>query len=103
MKIIRIKRIAAIMLPVVLGLLPSAQGATDTWTGATSSNFNDPANWTPAAVPGLNDTAAFSSAAPANQPNVTANSTVKVLNFTATGYDLTSSSASTTVTLTSTA
>jgi autotransporter-associated beta strand protein len=88
----------------LLASISLVQGATKTWTGADGgdpTNYNDANNWSVAGVPGSNDTALFSTGG-APQPNVTTSASVKILNFTAGGYDLTSSSTAITLTLLST-
>ncbi len=104
MKITIIKRITGRVLPAILALAASAQGAvTYTWVGGIDNNYNNAANWTPSGGPPVaGDTVVFSTAAPANQPDVMASSSLKTINFTVTGYVLSSASAGTTLTLSST-
>lgn len=54
---------------------PLAVDALFSWTGATSTQWSTPGNWSPAGPPTGTDTAAFNSAF-SNQPNLTANATV---------------------------
>ena len=73
--------------------------ANRTWSN-TGTDFNTPGNWT-GGVPGTSDVAVFSLAA-TKQPNLSASLTIQELNFSASGYDLTSSSTSIKLTLTNT-
>lgn len=50
----------------------SAQAIDYSWTGATSTQFNDPTNWSPGTVPGSGDNAVFDTTF-ANQPNLISN------------------------------
>ncbi len=100
-----IKIIFRTFFPVVVLVAGSvAQAAvTYTWTGSVSNNYNDANNWSPAGGPPVaGDTVVFSTAAPPNQPDVMSSSSLKTINFTATGYVLSSASAGTTLTLSST-
>lgn len=53
----------------------ASRAATNTW-GNTGTNWNDSANWTAGSVPGGADVAAFTNAAYANPPWLTASSTL---------------------------
>ena len=55
-------------------------GATITWGGGTSSDWNLGSNWSPARVPGIADTATISSASP-NSPTLTSNVSIAALNL----------------------
>jgi len=46
---------------VVDRIVPPAQAAAFTWTGAVSADWFDPGNWSPAGVPGANDVATVNS------------------------------------------
>src|SRR6266404_318627 len=74
---------------------------TDPTWGNTATDFNDGASWVGGVAPGTSDIGTFSSAT-TFQPNVTANISIAGLDFTTTGWDLTSSSASIKLTLLST-
>jgi autotransporter-associated beta strand protein len=78
---------------------PDEISAARTW-GNTGTDFNAGASWTTAVAPGSGDVALFSTPA-VTQPNVTASTTIAGLYFAAgaTGYDLTSSSTATILTL----
>ena len=45
----------------LLGMLPSAQGATYNWDGSQNYSYNTAGNWTTATVPGNTDNARFNS------------------------------------------
>ena len=64
-----------------LATIGRAQAINATWTGATSSNWNDGTNWNPMNIPGNNDTATFNAAS--GSANVTvSNGNVRTLAFT---------------------
>ena len=65
---------------------PPVVGGTRTWAGGTSSDWNDPANWSPAMVPnGLDDVVI----GPATfEPVLTANSTASTVTVSGTGASL---------------
>jgi fibronectin-binding autotransporter adhesin len=93
-----------LLLPVcavaLLLFLPAPLFAVSrTWSN-TGTDFNTGANWG-GTVPGSSDVAVFSSAA-TKQPNLSASLSIQALNFSASGYDLTSSSTSIKLTLTNT-
>jgi autotransporter-associated beta strand protein len=77
----------------------SAQAAARTWDNS-GTDFNAGTSWVGDIAPGSNDVGLFT-AAPTMQPNVTANLTIAGLRFSAgsSGYDITSSSAATVLTL----
>ncbi|MEP6809954.1 MAG: autotransporter-associated beta strand repeat-containing protein [Chthoniobacterales bacterium] len=81
---------------------PDAITAAITW-GSTATDFNANGSWVGGSAPGINDIGTFSSATISFQPNVTANKSVSGLNFTTTGWDLTSSGTAIKLTLLSTA
>lgn len=63
-------------IAATLGVLSQFAGAADrTWTGATSTTWSTAGNWD-SGVPGTSDTAVFSNASPANQPRITADTTI---------------------------
>lgn len=66
----------------------AAPAATYTWVGGTSTDYNNPSNWSPTGVPGAGDVANFNVLS-ANQPVVTAGSTpVGELKFNTSGWQL---------------
>jgi autotransporter-associated beta strand protein len=93
----------ALLLLAVLSVgLFVAQAAVRTWNNA-GTDFNTTGNWT-GGLPGVADNATFALVATV-QPNVSANISVLSVNFSTTassGYNLTSSSAATKLTLLST-
>jgi len=78
------------ILAASLGWAIAGQAATYTWTGGTSTNWNNSANWSPnTGYPSTtNDTALFSGSLTANQPALTANVAVSNLTFASSGWQL---------------
>jgi autotransporter-associated beta strand protein len=91
------RRWAAMMLGLgaVTAMVPMA-GANTVWKN-TGSDFNTAGNWSPG-LPSATVGAQFNSGTIV-QPNVSAPITVESLDFTATGYDLTSTSSADAITL----
>ena len=90
-------------LALAAGLLlagHSGIAASRTWVNTTGTDFNTASSWNAAVVPGSGDTAQFTGAKVTN-PNLSASLTIGQITFstTASGFDLTSSSTSTKLTL----
>jgi hypothetical protein len=84
-------------------LVPNGQAANRNWQNS-GTDFNTGTNWSGNAVPGPSDMATFGTAKITN-PNLSASVTTQLLNFStaaSSGYDLTSSTTSIKLTLTST-
>lgn len=101
-----IRKIAiASSVAVMVAWGASARATTYTWVGGTSgdaNNFNDAANWTPSGGPpgntSPNDVAYFNTSQ-SNQPQLTISDTIGELDFNNSGWMLSSSSTSNTLTL----
>jgi hypothetical protein len=100
------RRVNAVLLIIILAVLvlitrSSAQAATVTWKNAGSTDWNTNGSWSPSGVPASADNATFSGAKASN-PNLSASDIIQGLTYTATGigYDLTSSTIATKLTLT---
>ncbi len=92
------KRWAAVMLGLgALAATAPMAGANAVWNN-TSTNFNASGSWT-GGLPSSTNPAVFN-AAMVDQPNVSAPITVEALDFSVTGYDLTSTGGTDAITLT---
>lgn len=110
--------LGAAVLACVCAVSPVVQAATAVWTGATDTDFENPANWTggsggvgsgstgsatptaPAPQNSLTtDVASFGSTVASNQPQITASRSIGGLVFNGAGWTLGSSGSTNTLTL----
>ena len=95
---VRRSRSNTFAIAVVAGLGTAALGASGTWNGSTSSDWDDPTNWTGGLPNAIGDIATFNADVPFDNPTLDANTTIGRLTVSGTAPALTISSTSNSLT-----